>query len=124
MRNKINIFHKEIDYSCSYQAIRKSLEAYADEDEYYLKNAEMECRRIVEGKYIEFNISMISLFIALVVLCRPIFEKCMENHPNICFPIIIIVGIILIMVMAIHMHRSCQGARKILFVLSDMKTES
>lgn len=120
MFDTIKIYGKKINCNNSFAKLKEDIEQEINQNEDFLENAKMECKSIVNGKFIDFNSNVASLLLSFSAFYLSLFEKEKIEMPILSFGVYV-VGIVGIAVLMIRMHMKKQNAEKILYVIEKIE---
>lgn len=118
MFNTIEIFNQKVICNVDYDTLKQSLEKLIEEDEKFLQNAKMECNRIINGNFLEFNHNTSSLLLSFAAFVISLFG--IERIPVSIGVYLLYVAIIVIVgIASVYLHKRKQNAEKIKFVIEN-----
>ncbi len=116
----IKIHNKKINYAVDYKKLKEQVEKCIKEDDEFLQNAKMECRRINNCGHIDFNVSVSALLLSIGSMVISIYKPEAAMLPNV-LPYMFCGVILLVMFFSINMQFKRQGVEKIMFVIEEIE---
>lgn len=118
MFHVIKIYKRKIKCNVDYDNLKQQLDKLSNQDDKFIKNAKMECNRIINGGFLEFNYSVSTLLLALASFLISLFgtEKAPWSIPAFVVYVVSIIGIGLL---SINLHMRKQNAEKIKYILEN-----